>query len=360
MQYLKFTRLLIEWNKQQNKRLMPWKGEKEPYKVWLSEVILQQTRVEQGWAYYEKFIKKYPTIKVLAKAKDEEVFKLWEGLGYYSRCKNLLHTARFIDKNYAGKFPSTYAEIEALKGIGPYTASAIASFCFNLPYAVLDGNVFRVLSRVFGISTPVDSTEGKKQFKALADKVLDKSDPGGFNQAIMDFGAIVCKPALPACFMCNLNKICIAYKTASVNKLPVKQKILKKKQRWFSYVIFECGGKTLVRKRTQKDIWQNLFEFYLVESASDPVWDKKNIADFFQTQLGIKQYEVKFITSAEPQKLTHQHITGFFITVKLQTIPAVLKAMENLWLSDEEINNLPFPGFINQYFEKKNMQVGPF
>jgi A/G-specific adenine glycosylase len=307
--------------------------------------------VEQGWAYYEKFIKKYPGIRLLAKAKDEEVFKLWEGLGYYTRCKNLLHTARFIDKNCKGKFPATYDEIAALKGVGPYTAAAIASFCFNLSHAVLDGNVFRVLSRVFGIATPVDTTEGKKQFKELADKVLDKNDPGIFNQSVMDFGATVCKPMLPACAACSLNKICIAYNTAVVNKLPVKEKVLQKKLRWFSYFIFRAEEKTFVRKRTGKDIWQNLFEFYLVESASNPVWDKQGVAAFLQQQLNTDKYEVILITNAASQQLTHQHIKGYFITVKLQEIPAGLKTKDALWLSPTEMSKMPFPAFINQYLE---------
>jgi A/G-specific adenine glycosylase len=351
MQYAKFTRLLMEWNRKQNQRAMPWKGEKDPYKVWLSEIILQQTRVEQGWAYYEKFIKKYPGIRLLAKAKDEEVFKLWEGLGYYTRCKNLLHTARFIDQTYKGKFPSTYDEIATLKGVGSYTAAAIASFCFNLPHAVLDGNVFRVLSRVFGIATPVDTTEGKKQFKELADKVLDKNDPGIFNQSVMDFGATVCKPMLPACAACSLNKICIAYNTAAVNKLPVKEKVLQKKLRWFSYFIFRAEKKTFVRKRTGKDIWQNLFEFYLVESASNPAWDKQGVAAFLQQQLNTDKHDVMLITNAASQQLTHQHIKGYFITVKLPEIPAGLKTNDALWLSATEMRKIPFPAFINQYLE---------
>ena len=176
---------------------MPWKGEKDPYKIWLSEIILQQTRVEQGWRYYENFIERYPTIQQLAGAKDEHVFKLWEGLGYYNRCKNLLFTARFITKENEGKFPHQYEDILALKGVGPYTAAAISSFAFNQPYAVVDGNVFRVLSRIFDVETPIDSSEGKKIFTDIAFSQLDTKEPGAFNQAIMDFGATICKPALP-------------------------------------------------------------------------------------------------------------------------------------------------------------------
>lgn len=360
MQYGKFTRLLLDWNLQKNRRAMPWKGEKDPYKVWLSEVILQQTRVEQGWAYYEKFVTAYPTVHLLAKAKDEDVFKLWEGLGYYTRCKNLLHSARIINKVYAGKFPSAYDEILALKGVGPYTAAAIASFCFNLPYAVVDGNVFRILSRVFGLAIPVDSTEGKKVFQQLAEKVLDKDNPGLYNQAIMDFGATVCKPMLPLCSTCTLNKICIAYKTAEVNKLPVKEKVLKKKNRWFTYVIFNAEENFFVRKRTGKDIWQNLFEFYLIETDSNPGWDKTVIADFLQTQLGFSKFNVDQISTAAPQQLTHQHIRGYFITVKLRKIPQQLTSEDGIWLSKEKLADLAFPAFINQYLQNKNAQATLF
>ena len=229
MQKTKFTSLLMRWHKETNRREMPWKGEKDPYKIWLSEVILQQTRVEQGWGYYERFITKYPTIKQLAKAKDEDVFKLWEGLGYYTRCKNVLFTARFITKELKGKFPRTYEEILLLKGVGPYTAAAISSFAFDLPYAVVDGNVFRVLSRVFGIAIATDSTDGKKKFTQLAGTVLDRKEPGAYNQAIMDFGATVCKPFAALCSSCIQQKICIAHQEGKVDQLPFKEKVLQKK-----------------------------------------------------------------------------------------------------------------------------------
>lgn len=356
----KFTRLLMEWHQYENKRVMPWKGEKDPYKVWLSEIILQQTRVEQGWAYYERFVKKYPTITKLAKAKDEDVFKLWEGLGYYTRCKNLLFTARFINDNYSGKFPSTYEEIEALKGVGSYTASAIASFCFQLPYAVIDGNVFRILSRFFGIETAIDSTEGKKQFKKIADELLDKNQPGNYNQAIMDFGATVCKPMLPMCSTCTLNKLCAAYKTGSVNELPVKEKSLKKKTRWFSFIIFESDEKILIRKRTAKDIWQNLFEFYLIETESNPMWNKEMIADHLREQLGMQKFEVFQIDTAARQQLTHQLIKGYFIKIKLLKIPSQLKSENNIWVTQKELSKYPFPGFVNQYLQNKNAQTSLF
>src|SRR5450432_3260301 len=194
-----FTKKLLKWNLGSNTRTMPWKGEKDPYKIWLSEIILQQTRVEQGLGYYQKFIKAFPTVQQLAKAPQEKVFKLWEGLGYYTRCKNLIASALFISKDRKGKFPTDYESILGLKGVGPYTAAAIASFAYNLPHAVIDGNVFRVLSRYFGISTPIDSPDGKKLYALLANELLDKQEPGLYNQAIMDLGAVICKPQQPLC-----------------------------------------------------------------------------------------------------------------------------------------------------------------
>jgi A/G-specific adenine glycosylase len=348
MHFKKFSTLLLKWHLHENKRQMPWKGERDPYKVWLSEIILQQTRVEQGWNYYEKFIQKYPTLTALAKAKDEDVFKLWEGLGYYTRCKNLLFTARWIENNYHGKFPETYEEIILLKGVGSYTAAAISSFCFDKPHAVVDGNVFRVLSRVFGINTPVDSNQGKKIFSELAQKVLDKKNPGLFNQAIMDFGATVCKPSVPDCSQCRLKSICIAFKTGRVNELPVKEKTLQKQTRWFSYFVINANGKTFIHKRTSKDIWQNLYEFYLVETDVNPHWAKESISDFFKKQFGGTEFQIKNIAIATPQQLTHRYIKGYFIFLYLKKIPQALRGKEKIWANEEEIASLPFPAFINQ------------
>src|SRR4030095_3299602 len=232
-----FTRLLLRWNRQKNKREMPWKGEKDPYKIWLSEIILQQTRVEQGIEYYHRFIKKFPDIRQLAKANDKLIFKLWEGLGYYSRCRNLISTARLISQEFDGRFPTTFDDIRQLRGVGPYTAAAISSFAFNLPHAVIDGNVSRVLSRVFEIMKPVDSTEGKKIIVSLAGELLDKDEPGVYNQAIMDFGAVVCKPLVPLCSNCVFKKICLAFRNDHVKKLPLKSKRIIIKERWFYYFV---------------------------------------------------------------------------------------------------------------------------
>lgn len=328
---------------------MPWKGEKDPYKIWLSEVILQQTRVEQGLGYYQRFIIQYPTIQQLASAKDEEVYKLWEGLGYYNRCRNLLATARMIVQENNGKFPGTYEEIRQLKGVGPYIASAIASFAYNLPYAVLDGNVFRVLARVYGIETPIDSTEGKKQFSSIATENLDKKNPAEYNQAIMDFGATVCKPMVPDCSACPMKKICLAFKNGLVNHLPVKEKVLHKKLRWFYYFLFEVEGRLLVHQRTGKDIWQNLYEFYPFESGGEIDWDEMKMKAWLKDQLGIKTYRLKHSSALQVQQLTHQKIKGRFFRVQLSKIPKPLE--HYLWVTPKEMQKLAFPKFINRYLE---------
>lgn len=353
-----FAQLLLQWHKNDNKRLMPWKGEKDPYKIWLSEIILQQTRVEQGLSYYEKFIQQFPTIFDLANAQDEVVFKLWEGLGYYNRCKNLLHTARLICKEYHGKFPTEYDAILALKGIGPYTAAAIASFAFNQPYAVVDGNVFRVLARVFGISTAIDSLDGKVRFTHLANKVLTPNSAAMHNQAIMDFGATVCKPFNPLCFTCVFNTFCVAKQEALVNQLPVKEKVLLKKKRFFSYFVFEYQGNLLIKKRTNSDIWQNLHEFYLVESAEAVFWNQQLVAESLLQQLGIEKANIVHISPMYAQQLTHQKIQGQFVKIVLPEVPKPLQQYQLVPL--KEVSAWAFPKFINQYLEANSTQSSLF
>ena len=346
-----FTTLLLEWNDIYNDRKMPWKQVKDPYKIWLSEVILQQTRVEQGLPYYNKFIASFPTVKDLAKAKDEAVFKLWEGLGYYSRCRNLLATARAIANEKDGIFPNDFQSLLLLKGVGSYTASAIASFAFNLPYAVVDGNVYRVLSRVFDIETATDSKEGKLLFSTLAQQLIDKDNPGKYNQSIMDFGATVCKPALPHCSNCTLNNICKAYKNGTVNLLPVKEKVLKRKNRIFYYFVFQHKNNFLIHQRTIKDIWQHLHEFYLLESTSHIHWNNNSINKWLHQQFDIKEdAEAIDISSEMLQQLTHQKISGKFIYVRLKTVPEMLKTYQ--WLSKKEAKKLAFPKLLNDYIKE--------
>ncbi len=335
-----FTQSLMKWNTDDNHRKMPWKGEKDPYKIWLSEIILQQTRVEQGWQYYERFIKAYPNIVALANAKDMEVFKLWEGLGYYNRCKNLLFTARAVVQNYKGIFPRDHDTILSLKGIGPYTAAAIASFAYNLPYAVLDGNVFRVLSRYFGISTAIDSTEGKNDFAQLADKVLDKKNPGIYNQAIMDFGATVCLPALPKCATCTLAKDCTAFNTGMANRLPIKEKYLVKKTRYLTWFIIVVNNEVYIQQRTGNDIWANLYEFYTVETDSKPNWDEDSVKAW-----GIDLWDINIeninISKPAKQQLTHQVINGQFISIVLKEKPKSLR--KEGWISITALEKYAFP-----------------
>lgn len=344
-----FTQLLLKWHKSQNKREMPWKGETDPYKVWLSEVILQQTRVAQGESYYHNFLKKYPTIHHLSKAKDQEVFKLWEGLGYYNRCKNLLFTAREISKNRKGVFPSTYPDLLALKGIGPYTAAAIASFAYNLPFAVIDGNVFRVLSRFFGINTPIDTAKGKTLFSDLANQVLAKKKSALFNQAIMDFGATICKPFSPSCTNCPMHKCCIAFQNGRVNHLPVKEKTLLRKHRWLNYFVFEWEGKILLNHRLEKDIWENLYEFYLLEADESIKWDPQKITNWLADQLEIVKAEIIDISPIRAQSLTHQQIKGQFIYIRLSQKPSLLMGYQ--WEKKKSLSKFPFPKFITGYLE---------
>ena len=347
-QVLQFTRLLLQWNDEFNSREMPWKNEKDPYKIWLSEVILQQTRVEQGLPYYNKIIQQFPTVTALAKAKDETVFKLWEGLGYYSRCRNLLATARMVANEMGGIFPTEYSALLQLKGVGAYTAAAIASFAYNLPYAVVDGNVYRVLSRMFDIEIATDSKEGKELFSALAQKLIDKELPGKYNQAIMDFGATVCKPALPSCNVCALNTICKAYKNGTVNLLPIKEKQLKKKHRIFYYFVFQHKNQFLIHQRTTKDIWQNLHEFYLLESPKTIHWNTNNISEWLEQQLSVKKgFEIEDISVELVQQLTHQKITSRFIKIRLDKIPATLSAYN--WMTKAAAMKVAFPKLLNDY-----------
>ena len=348
-----FTRLLLVWNTSQNLREMPWKGEKDPYKIWLSEIILQQTRVEQGRIYYEKFLKTFPTIKQLAKAPDEKVFKLWEGLGYYSRCKNLLFTARKIVQEMDAIFPDTYEEIKKLKGIGPYTAAAIASFAFNEPYAVVDGNVQRVIARYFGIVSPPDTSAGKKIYDLLAQALLDKKKPAIYNQAIMDFGAVICKPQNPLCNQCIQKKDCMALKLNEVKSLPVKGKRIDKKNRWFYYFLFLCNNQVYVRKRIQKDIWQNLYEFVLEESSA-PIIHSFEDCRFVEKIIGKHAYTISSISKMYRQQLSHQYINGQFIVI---TVKKELTSLSDYSLvGKDKIKKIPFPVLIQRYLQS-NPQI---
>ena len=294
------------------KRDLPWRGTADPYKVWLSEVILQQTRVVQGLPYYERFITHFPTVSDLANASEEEVLKLWQGLGYYSRAKNLHHTAQHIATVLGGVFPKSYQELVKLKGIGDYTASAIASFCYNEPCAVVDGNVYRVLSRLFGVQTPINTPAAAKEFKALANELLDKPRAGEYNQAIMEFGAIVCTPQSPDCANCVLRDSCWAWAHNQVGVLPAKLKKIKIKERYFNYLVWlSADQQTLLQKREGKDIWHGLYEFPLIETSTP-------LSAAALTEQLREQYPLitPYLYNESPvvHKLTHQHIhTSFWV-----------------------------------------------
>lgn len=334
---------------------MPWKGEKDPYKIWLSEIILQQTRVEQGLEYYQRFIERFPDVHKLAKAKDQVIFKLWEGLGYYTRCRNLIAAARYISQELKGVFPSTYEEIKALKGVGPYTASAISSFAFNLPHAVVDGNVFRVLSRVFGIKKPIDSTEGKKYFTRLANDLLDKKQPGIYNQAIMDFGAVVCKPASPGCPTCVLSKTCFAFLNKKVNELPVKEKKISVRKRWFYYLVIEHENEIIIQQRTGRDIWNQLFEFPMMEKEKETPIDAILNEVEKSGLLSKRKYEMVAVSPLFKQQLSHQLIAGQFIKIKVKEKNIV--KIEMLWVKANQMKKFAFPKFINMYFDSSKAQT---
>lgn len=325
---------------------MPWKGIKDPYKIWLSEVILQQTRVEQGLAYYNRFIETYPDVHVLAKAPENQVFKLWEGLGYYSRCRNLIKAARTISTEHAGLFPASKEGLLALSGIGNYTAAAIGSFAFGLPLAVVDGNVLRVLSRVFGISTPIDLPAGRKALEQLADQLLDTKNPALHNQAIMDLGATVCKPRQPVCGACPFQQKCIALRDGIIEQLPVKSKKIKQRERFFYYLILESKGKQLIRQRKEKDIWQDLYEFILKET-DEPV-EEKELRSLSFWNLGVQKEKIALVSvSAEMvHQLTHQKIRCRIAYLRSS---AMVEAEGYQWVDISTMRQLAFPRLITRY-----------
>ncbi|GAA4965943.1 A/G-specific adenine glycosylase [Algibacter aquimarinus] len=317
-----FSKTLIHWYSN-NKRNLPWRETQEPYCIWLSEIILQQTQVKQGLPYYQAFVGKFPTVFDLAKADESDVLKLWQGLGYYSRARNLHASAKYVASELKGTFPDNYKDLLKLKGVGDYTASAIASICFNEVAAVVDGNVYRVLSRYFGVCTPINSTKGPKEFKALAQELIDKDNPAEFNQAIMEFGATQCKPKNPYCHICPLNNSCIAFNKNKIHELPVKIKSAKAKKKYFNFLVFVSeDGKTILEKREGKGIWQNLYQFPLIETKNElkiesfekAVENHKLLNDMpFEYSLYNKELLV--------HKLSHQHLYTKFWIINTKQLP---------------------------------------
>ncbi|MDG1660457.1 MAG: A/G-specific adenine glycosylase [Winogradskyella sp.] len=343
---MNFSKNVINWYSD-NKRDLPWRHTVNPYFIWLSEIILQQTQVKQGLPYYKSFVKTFPTVYDLAKSDEQTVLKLWQGLGYYSRARNLHFTAKYIVNELGGNFPNSYSEIIKLKGIGDYTASAIASIAFGETTAVVDGNVYRVLSRFFGIETPINSTKGIKEFKALATELIDKREPATFNQAIMEFGAQQCKPKKPYCIICPLQSGCVAFLKNQTSGLPVKLKKIKIRHRYFNYlVIIDQHKNTIIEQRTEKGIWQNLYQFPLIES--------KESIDVYEFEKEISKHKLiknlKFQINLFNEKdvihkLSHQHLhTKFWI---IETDPITEKS-----ISAENLKDYPVPALISEFINK--------
>ncbi|WP_299528463.1 A/G-specific adenine glycosylase [uncultured Lutibacter sp.] len=343
---MKFSNQLVLWYLS-NKRDLPWRATVNPYKIWLSEIILQQTRVDQGMSYYLKFIENFPTINELASASEEQVLKLWQGLGYYSRARNLHFSAKYIVYELNGEFPLTYNELIKLKGVGDYTASAIASICFNEATAVVDGNVYRVLSRYFGINTTINSTKGIKEFKQLAQQLLDSKNSGTHNQAVMEFGARMCKPQNPECETCPLSNSCVALDKKLIKELPVKEKKITIKKRYFNYLVIQTeDNRTKIVKRN-KGIWINLYEFPLIETQSEieenQLIEHEKFEELFENiSTSIKLFNKDIIV----HKLSHQHIYTKFWVVNTQS-------SEDFTLSWDTIRKYPvsslIDNFINEY-----------
>ena len=341
-----FTNLLIEWYLQ-NKRDLPWRNTTNPYPIWLSEIILQQTRVAQGMPYFYAFLESFPTVKELAIADEQQVLKLWQGLGYYSRARNLHQTAQYIANELDGVFPNSYAGLIQLKGIGEYTAAAIASFAYNEPVPVVDGNVFRVVSRYFGIESDISTGKTKKEFTALAAELLPKEQPALFNQAIMEFGAMHCTPKNPDCENCIFNSSCVALQKGLVGQLPFKSKKIKIRKRYFNYIVLQDKkGNTKIQQRTDKGIWHNLYEFPLFETTQEEGFETiapliKNDTDFGDSVVSIQEANPISLI----HKLSHQHLYIKFWKV---TVNNTLTDGVN----PEQLRTFPFPIVIHNFIEE--------
>jgi A/G-specific adenine glycosylase len=325
---------IIDWY-EQNKRKLPWRGIKDPYRIWISEIILQQTRVNQGLDYYLRFVGRFPVVADLAEAELDEVLKYWQGLGYYSRARNLHKAACQIMEIHKGVFPVRYEDILKLSGVGVYTAAAISSLAFNEAHAVVDGNVYRVLSRLFGVETPTDSGSGIKEFAALADRFLDRTHPGLHNQALMEFGALQCVPVSPACFRCPVAGQCVAFKTGRVDKLPYKQGKVKIKERFFNYFYIEYDGCIFIQRREKQDIWKNLYEFPLIESDRQlTVSELMNTVECNEIFRDIESVIVKRVDSPRKHVLTHRHIYATFVRVEISNTNSYLEQLTKISVGD--------------------------
>ena len=345
---MEFSREIIKWY-YENKRSLPWRNCSDPYKIWISEIILQQTRVKQGLPYFNRFIEKYPTIDLLAEASENEVLKLWQGLGYYSRARNMHTTAKEITEKYNGIFPNDYKKILSLKGIGNYTAAAICSFSFNLPYAVVDGNVIRVLSRYFGVQIPFDSSQGKKVFEQLAQELLIDNKARENNQAIMEFGALQCKPKAPDCKLCPLKNSCFGYNKKMVNELPKKIKKIKKIKRYFEFFIINNKENILIQKRKQ-GIWKGLYQFPLIENkvkkSESSIKHSKSLRNLFVAPIRILK-----ISPVLKHQLTHQTIFARFWHVESKS----KNIKDSKSINKQDLKRYPIPRLLEKYLQNIGM-----
>ena len=333
-----FAQTLLKWFETYGREL-PWRETRDPYAIWLSEIILQQTQVKQGWDYWQRFMHRWPTVEDLAAATEDEVLREWQGLGYYSRARNLHYAAQQIVA--LGHFPNTLEEIKQLKGVGDYTAAAIGSIAFGLSAAVVDGNVYRVLARHFGIATPINSTEGKKEFAALAQSLMPEASAGLYNQAIMDFGAIQCTPQSPKCIVCPLQESCEALRTGKINTLPVKEKKLKIKERHLIYIYIRCQGETAIHRRGEGDIWQGLWEPFLMEDGRWKMDDGRR---------KMEEGRWKMVAKRVKHVLTHQVLTADFYLWETETRPELPE--DYIWIKEEDIDDYGIPRLVDKLLKK--------
>ncbi len=348
-----FNRILRKWYLE-NHRNLPWRNTKNPYKIWLSEIILQQTRVLQGLPYYEKFLAYFPTIEELANANEQEVLRLWQGLGYYSRARNLHHTAKMIHHEFHGNFPSGFESLLKLKGLGEYTAAAIASFAFNVPVPAVDGNVYRVMSRIFGLKQDILSGHGKKSFFAIGLKLISHDDPGTYNQAMIEFGALQCVPVSPNCKVCPFMDRCYAYNHQMVSNFPVKIRKLKVKKRYFNYLVLQHNGQIVLNERRGKGIWEGLYDFPLIESEYE-------ICDFEELSASqfIQDIRSNAIVSSSSKTyihlLTHQKLHVKFWPIELKIAKIEMEELSMDFYEKDAIENLPKPILIDQYLKEMDL-----
>jgi A/G-specific adenine glycosylase len=339
---------LLKWF-DANRRDLPWRHNPTPYEVWLSEVILQQTRVSQGMDYYLRFIERWPTVVDLAEASEEEVLKMWQGLGYYSRARNLHHCAQQVTSEHKGQFPPDYEKLKQLKGIGDYTAAAIASIAFNLPHAVVDGNVYRVLARLYDIDTPININEGQKLFAQLAEDLLNRKQPGLHNQALMEFGALHCTPKNPNCLLCPLQAQCLAFAHQTVMQRPVKLQKVKVTTRYFNYLVIKTNGCIYLHKRSDNDIWKNLYDFPCIESEQPMSVEEVIASKQFKQIIENKPFTIIKTSPVFIHKLTHRTILAQFIEIKLEKKLLRIETKDLFLTPETDLGDFPIPRLIDLY-----------